>query len=96
MYTTEIQEERVDLFLAGLDDIYDSIRGEILRTDPLPCTENVFSTLRHEEQRRNTMLNQGDISQVAMATKKFVPSSFSQHNSSMTVGGRCSHCRSDK
>ena len=42
------------------------------------------------------MLNQGDISQVAMAAKKFVPSSFSQHNSSMTVGGRCSHYGSDK
>ena len=94
--TTEIEEERVYLFLAGLEDIYDSIRGEILRTDPLPGTENVFATLRREEQRRNTMLNQRDISQVAMAAKKFVPSSFSQHSSSITVGGRCSHCGSDK
>ena len=94
--TTAIEEERVYLFLAGLDDIYDSIRGEILRTDPLPSIENVFSTLQREEQRRNTMLNQRDISQVAMAAKKFVPSSFSQHSSSITVGGRCSHCGSDK
>ena len=43
--TTEIEEERVYLFLVGLDDICDSIRGEILRTDPLPSTKNVFSTL---------------------------------------------------
>ena len=94
--TTEIEEERVYLFLVGLDDIYDSIRGEILRTNPLPGTENVFAILRREEQRRNTMLNQRDISQVAMAAKKFVPSSFSQHSSSITIGGRCSHCGSDK
>ena len=94
--TTEIVEERVYLFLAGLDDIYDSIRGEILHTNPLPGTENVFSTLWREEQRQKTMLNQGDISQVAMAAKKFVPSSFSQHSSSMTASGRCSHCGSDK
>ena len=94
--TTEIEEECVYLFLAGPDDIYDSITGEILHTDPLPNTENVFSTLRREEKRRNTMLNQGDISQVAMAAKKFVPSSFSQHSSSITVGGWCSHCGSDK
>ena len=42
------------------------------------------------------MLNQGDISQVAMAAKKFVPSSFSQHSSSMALSERCSHCGSDK
>ena len=31
-----------------------------------------------------------------MVTKKFVPSSFSQHSSSITVGGRCSNYGSDK
>lgn len=58
----EIEEERVYLFLVGLDDIYDSIRGEILRTDSLPGTEIVFSTIRREEQHRNTMLNLGNVS----------------------------------
>lgn len=48
----EIDEERVHLFLAGLDDVYDSIRGEILRSTPLPGPEKAFSIVRREEQRR--------------------------------------------
>ncbi|WOH06348.1 hypothetical protein DCAR_0625774 [Daucus carota subsp. sativus] len=89
---TEIEEERVYVFLAGLDDTYDSIRGEILRTDPLPSIEVVFSTLRREEQRRNTMLSQGDVSEVAMVAKRYAHSPLAQQNSTMTVLGKCSYC----
>ena len=92
----EIEEERVYVFLAGLDDTYDSIRGEILRTDPLPSTEVVFSTLRREEQRCNTMLSLGDVSEVAMVAKRYAQSPLSQQNSTMTVLGKCSYCGINK
>ncbi|KAB5534687.1 hypothetical protein DKX38_017773 [Salix brachista] len=79
---TEIGEDRVYLFLAGLDDVYDSIRGDILRTDPLPGPDVAFSTVRREELRRHTMMNQGDTSQMAMAVKKHqhvVDTCFKKH-----------------
>lgn len=63
--------------------------------DLLPDTEVVFSTLWHEEKRRNTLLNQGNMSQVAMAARKSVPLSV-KHHSSVTNGDKCSHCGSDK
>ncbi|KAI5351792.1 hypothetical protein L3X38_004683 [Prunus dulcis] len=53
----EIDVKRVYLFLIGLDDIYDPIRGEILHTEPFPNLAIAFATVRREEQRCNTMLN---------------------------------------
>ncbi|KAB5556382.1 hypothetical protein DKX38_007291 [Salix brachista] len=92
---TEIGEDRVYLFLAGLDDVYDSIRGDILRTDPLPGPDVAFSTVRREELRRHIMMNQGDTSQMAMAVKR-VGNRPITSPSLMPVGGPCTHCGSTK
>nr|XP_028959426.1 uncharacterized protein LOC114825186 [Malus domestica] len=47
----EIQLDRVYAFLAGLDDIFDKVRSDILRSQPLPSVEEVFSIVRREAQR---------------------------------------------
>ncbi|KAL6279637.1 hypothetical protein ACE6H2_016518 [Prunus campanulata] len=63
----EIVEERVYIFLPGLDDIYDSIRSEILRTEPFPNPESAFATVRREEQLKHIMLSLGSNASMAMA-----------------------------
>ncbi|XP_026419684.1 uncharacterized protein LOC113315633 [Papaver somniferum] len=90
----EIDEERVYLFLAGLDDSYDSVRGEILRSTPLPGPEMVFSIVRREEQRRSTMINQVVSPQIAMTVNKF--GNFSQRFSLQNTGGKCTCCGNGK
>ncbi|CAN6700860.1 unnamed protein product [Malus baccata var. baccata] len=71
----EIQLDRVYAFLAGLDDIFDKVRSDILRTQPLPSVEEVFSIVRREAQRHATMMgssgvgNQGEAPHVAMSLK---------------------------
>ncbi|CAL2230464.1 unnamed protein product [Prunus armeniaca] len=88
----EIDEKRVYLFLIGLDDIYDPIRGEILRTKPFPNPATTFATMRREEQRRNTMLNLDNASIVAMAIKKHENQSLTQHSSHGSTARKCTHC----
>lgn len=39
----EIEVERVYIFLAGLDDIYDRVQSDILRTSPFPNPEFAFA-----------------------------------------------------
>lgn len=60
-------------FLAGLDDIFDKVRSDILRTQPLPSVEEVFSVVRREAQRHTTMMggsnNQGGPLSMAMVTR---------------------------
>ncbi|KAM2367604.1 hypothetical protein ACFXTH_045259 [Malus domestica] len=52
----EIQLDRVYAFLAGLDDIFDKVRSDILRSQPLPSVEEVFFIVRREVQRHATMM----------------------------------------
>ncbi|KAI5353166.1 hypothetical protein L3X38_006059 [Prunus dulcis] len=52
----EIEIERVYVFLAGLDDVFDRVRSDILRMDPFPNLEKAFSCVRREDQRQSTMM----------------------------------------
>ncbi|RZC28756.1 hypothetical protein D0Y65_000645 [Glycine soja] len=65
----EIDEERVYIFLASLDDLYDRVRSDILHTEPFPNPDNAFVVVKSEEQRRNTMLHSQVTPSVTMEPK---------------------------
>ena len=44
----KIQLDRVYAFLVGLDDVFDKVRSDILRTQPLPSVDEVFFVIRRE------------------------------------------------
>ena len=44
----EIQKDQIYDFLAGLDEIFDSIRSDILRMNPIPGIEECFNMVRKE------------------------------------------------
>ena len=52
-----LENDRVYVFLAGLNRYLDEVRGRILSRKPLPSIREVFSKVRREEARRNVMLN---------------------------------------
>ena len=41
-----VQMDRVYTLLAGLDEMFDQIRSDILRTEPLPSVEQTFAYVR--------------------------------------------------
>ncbi|KAM2347418.1 hypothetical protein ACFX1X_011202 [Malus domestica] len=51
----EIERLRVYIFLAGLDNKFDQIRGEILRMEPKPGLEIAYSHVKHESNRQGTV-----------------------------------------
>ncbi|XP_078166297.1 uncharacterized protein LOC144560951 [Carex rostrata] len=51
----EVQEERLYIFLGGLDRHLDNIRAEILRYQPLPTVEEAFAKVRREDVRQSIM-----------------------------------------
>ncbi|KAB2606044.1 hypothetical protein D8674_005761 [Pyrus ussuriensis x Pyrus communis] len=69
----EHQIDRVYAFLAGLDDVFDKVPSDILRTQPLPSVEEVFSVVRREAQRHATMMggnnNHGGLPSMAMISR---------------------------
>ncbi|KAI5316708.1 hypothetical protein L3X38_036415 [Prunus dulcis] len=88
----EIEIERVYVFLAGLDDVFDRVRSDILRMDPFPNLEKAFSCVRREDQRRSTMMvpltpvNTG----VAMVARNSRPTS-SYKPADSTINGPTRH-----
>ncbi|CAL2259010.1 unnamed protein product [Prunus armeniaca] len=88
----EVQLDRVYACLAGLDDIFDKVRSDILRTQPLPFVEEVFSIVRREAQRHATLMgssvvgNQGGTLPVAMELKKKL---LVKERASSGASGRC-------
>lgn len=50
------ENERVYLFLAGLNQEFDELRSQILEKKPLPTLRGTFSEIRREETRRNVIL----------------------------------------
>ena len=55
-YKKREENERVYVFLAGLNQELDEVRGHILGRKPLPSIREVFSEVRREETRRKVML----------------------------------------
>lgn len=61
--------DRVYTFLAGLGDVFDKVSSDILRTQPLPYVEEVFSVVRREAQHHATMMGGNNLgSQIGALT----------------------------
>jgi len=50
-YNALVQEDRVYLFLDGLDDRLDHIRGDVLQMHPFPSIEQAYAHVRREVLR---------------------------------------------
>ena len=61
-----IEKERVYDFLAGLNDIFDQIRVQVLGRDPFPSLWQAYSHVQQEESRRNVMLPTASIEWTGM------------------------------
>ncbi|XP_061963258.1 uncharacterized protein LOC133687924 [Populus nigra] len=55
----EVDRLRVYIFLAGLDNNFDQIRGEILRMEPKPELEAAYAHIKRESNRQGTMSEVG-------------------------------------
>ncbi|KAH9768480.1 Integrase catalytic domain-containing protein [Citrus sinensis] len=60
IYRRSVERLRVHIFLAGLDEEFDQVRGEILRKEIIPDLEECYSLIRREDVRQNK-LNKKDI-----------------------------------
>ncbi|XP_078161983.1 uncharacterized protein LOC144557297 [Carex rostrata] len=57
-YKKLVQEDRVLVFLDGLDNRLDHVRARVLQVQPFPTVEEAFALVRKEEIRQKVMLNQ--------------------------------------
>ena len=90
-YNSSLQEDRVYVFLDGLDDRLDKIRSDVLQLQPFPTVEQAYAHVLREDIRQAVMTSSSDIAPgVVMASKGLKPSkpkSKPQYN-----GTKCTHC----
>ncbi|XP_045787537.1 uncharacterized protein LOC123882926 [Trifolium pratense] len=69
-YNSIIQEDRVYVFLDGLDDRLDKIRSDVLQLQPFPTVEQAYAHVRREDIRQAVMITGAENnSGVVMASK---------------------------
>ncbi|KAI5419234.1 hypothetical protein KIW84_043418, partial [Lathyrus oleraceus] len=100
-YNTLIQEERMYVFLDGLDDRLDNIRSDVLQMKLFPTVEQAYAHVRREALRQAVMTNNSnELSGAVLASKglKLHSSkilSQSKHKEPSN-GTKCSHCGGNK
>lgn len=70
-FNSLLQEERVYIFLDGLNDRLDNIRSDILQLKPFPTIEQAYAHVRREDTRQTVMTSgvENITSGAVMATK---------------------------
>jgi hypothetical protein len=106
-YNTILQEDRVYVFLDGLDDRLDKIRGDVLQLRPFPTVEQAYAHVRREAIRQTVMItgNAEAVSGAVLATKglRLGPANSTPpvHNGkpkfrTASEGLKCTHCGNQK
>jgi hypothetical protein len=103
-YNSLIQEERVYIFLDGLDDHLDHIRCDVLQIKPFPTVEQAYAHVRREALRQAVMTTGvDDLPGAGLASKSFKHSSHSlsfhggksvsnSKSRATSDSTKCSHC----
>jgi gag-polypeptide of LTR copia-type len=100
-YKKVIQDDRVLIFLDGLDDRLDQVRANVLQVQPFPTVDEVFAIVRKEEVRQTVMMNKGDLSESSMAMIA-KDQNFNKNNKNLNYirkpnnPGGCSYCKNPK
>ena len=86
------ENDRVYMFLAGVNRELDDVKGRILGRKPLPTMREVFSELRREEARRHIMLQKLDPSPSELENSALL-SSGTDSNGDKRKKSWCDHCK---
>ncbi|KAH9656598.1 retrovirus-related pol polyprotein from transposon RE1 [Citrus sinensis] len=70
IYRRSVERLRVHIFLAGLDEEFDQVRGEILRKDIIPDLEECYSLIRREDIRQSKLNKKVDSETSAMIARQ--------------------------
>ena len=105
-YNSMLQEERVYIFLEGLDDRLDHVRSNVLRLKPFPSIEHAYAHIRREDLRQSMMISRAKVvtSGAVMATKgvrsgqsqTLLKSGSSSRSRGHFDGNKCTHYGSTK
>ena len=111
IYNSNIHEDRVYVFLDGLDDSLDKIKSDVLQIKPFPTVEQAYAHVQREDTRQTVMLNNIKpilssilflkglkVQQPGIQLSKLRASllSVGRKGKGQTTDGGCTHCENPK
>lgn len=84
------ENDRVYMFLAGVNRDLDEVKGRVLGRQPLPSIREVFSKVRIEENRRKIMHNNGESGDTGKDTSALFVGNGGEEN---RKNPWCDHCK---
>ena len=111
IYNSNIQEDRIYIFLDRLDDQLNKIRSDVLQIKPFPTVEQAYAHVRREDTRQVVMLSNTEstsspvllsngfrIQQPNIQLSKLRTSlpSVGRKSKGQTADGGCTHCENPK
>ena len=88
IYRRSVERLRVHIFLTGLDEEFDQVRGEILRKDIIPDLEECYSLIRREDIRQSKLNKKVDSETSAMIARQQPQRKFVDKSPL-----HCTHCK---
>ena len=61
IFNSNIQEDRVYVFLDGLDERLDRVRSDVLQMKPFPTVEQAYAQVWREDTRQSVMLTNTEL-----------------------------------
>ncbi|GJR04410.1 hypothetical protein Tco_0527394 [Tanacetum coccineum] len=89
------QEDRVYVFIDGLDDYLDGIMGEVLRLKPFLNVEEAFAVIRQEDSRKSVVLGKEEENSVVVVVNsqpKYKPRGLNAGSGSRSYIGSKEKC----
>ncbi|KAH9802383.1 hypothetical protein KPL71_001364 [Citrus sinensis] len=78
IYRKSVERLRVHIFLTGIDEEFDQVRGEILRKDIIPDLEECYSLIRTVDVRQSKLNKKGEYNGEEIHTLTYLPPKESQ------------------
>lgn len=94
-YNSILQEDRVYIFLDGLDDRLDKVRSDVLQLQPFPTVEQAYAHVRREDIRQAVMTSDNDIGPGAVMALKGLKTAKPKAKY-QSGNPKCSHCGNPK
>lgn len=93
MYRKSIERLRVHIFLAGLDDLFEQVRGDILRKESIPSLEECYALIQRKANRKITFKGESE----TMETAAMIARNKQRGNRSTDKSAyKCTHCNESR
>ena len=92
-YQKSVEQPRVHIFLAGLDGMFEQVRGEILRKESIPNLEECYAQIRREAARQTALKEEKETSEATTMVSRNKPKTTNDAEKNCTHCNRSGHTK---